>query len=131
MRVVFRFDADEQLAPSRGAMRAIRPSDVSPPLPGAEVLVDASAFAPQGAPQGAVAVRLYVASRAGAIDKTLHVYGDRTASAPQPPMSRCMHRDADDSARFRFEAEASSALRDRQYWSGNRTRDSRIENSML
>ncbi len=78
------FETDEQTAPSRGAMRATRPSDVSPPLPGAEVLLDACAFAAQGNAQGAVAVRLYVASRAGAIDKTLHVYGDRTPTAPQP-----------------------------------------------
>ena len=82
------FDAEEQAAPSRGAMRATRPSDVSPPLPGAEVLVDASAFAPHGTQQGAVAVRLYVASRSSAIDKTLHVYGDRTANAPQPQARR-------------------------------------------
>jgi uncharacterized protein YjbI with pentapeptide repeats len=70
------------LAPAQGLAAA---SEVAPYLPNAGVVLVGSAHAPLGLPTPAMAARLAVyAGDRPLVDKLLHVYGDRTASAPTP-----------------------------------------------
>ncbi len=72
--------------PFGDAMRPLElPSDLSPPLPHPEVLLVGQACAPGQRPVPSMSVRLFVGREDRAlIDKTLHVYGDRSNGAREP-----------------------------------------------
>jgi uncharacterized protein YjbI with pentapeptide repeats len=62
-----------------------RQSDLVPFRPGADVTFVGHAHAPPGRAVPAMAVRLAVHGERALVDKTLHVFGDRTAGAPGSP----------------------------------------------
>jgi hypothetical protein len=63
-------------------------SEMAPRLPGVDVLLRGNAQAPQGRAAPAVATRLVIASgeppHRVALDKTVHVYGDRATTDDYP-----------------------------------------------
>lgn len=65
---------------------AEHPADLVPALPRPEVILVGHAYAPSGMTVSSLAVRLFVGGDAPAVDKTLHVYGDRQGGrgAPAP-----------------------------------------------
>ena len=60
------------------------PSDLIPVLAQPEVLVVGHACAPSGVTVSSLAVRLFVGGDGAAVDKTLHVYGERAAARAMP-----------------------------------------------
>lgn len=74
-----------------GPMHALLvPSDLSPSVPGAEILVAGHACAPFDRPTTSLSVRLFVGGEgATLVDKTLHIYGDRPEGRAAPlPFTR-------------------------------------------
>lgn len=63
----------------------VEAAEVAPYLPNAGVILFANAYAPQGRPAPALSARLAVFREHSLIDKTVHVFGERLASAPQQP----------------------------------------------
>jgi uncharacterized protein YjbI with pentapeptide repeats len=88
-------EADASIAPARplatadrfagspGASSVVEPSDLAPFLTNAGIIVVGHVYSPGGRPVQAMSARLAVMRRgAPIIDKALHVYGERRASAP-------------------------------------------------
>ncbi|MBK9258580.1 MAG: DUF2169 domain-containing protein [Polyangiaceae bacterium] len=63
----------------------VEAAEVMPFLPSAGVILFAHACAPQGRPVPALSARLAVFRERSLIDKTVHVFGERAANAPQHP----------------------------------------------
>lgn len=63
----------------------VEAAENAPYLPNAGVVLFAHACAPQGRPVPALSARLALFRDRGLIDKTVHVFGERTANAPQHP----------------------------------------------
>ncbi|MBL8743972.1 MAG: DUF2169 domain-containing protein, partial [Myxococcales bacterium] len=72
--------------PFGDAMRPLeQPSDLTPPLPQPEILLVGQACTPGQVPAPSMSVRLFVGREDQAlVDKTLHVYGDRSNGAAHP-----------------------------------------------
>lgn len=63
----------------------VEAAEVAPYLPNAGVILFANAYAPQGRPAPALSARLALFRERSLIDKTVHVFGERAANAPQHP----------------------------------------------
>ncbi len=63
----------------------VEAAETAPYSPNAGVILFANAFAPQGRPAAALSARLAVFRERSLIDKTVHVFGERAANAPQHP----------------------------------------------
>lgn len=63
----------------------VEAGEVAPFLPNTGVVLFAQAHAPQGRPAPAMSARLALFRERSLIDKTVHVFGERAASAPQHP----------------------------------------------
>jgi uncharacterized protein YjbI with pentapeptide repeats len=73
----------DRFAGSPGASSLVEPSDLAPFLTNAGIIVLGHVYSPGGRPVQAMSARLAVMRRGAPIlDKALHVYGDRRASAP-------------------------------------------------
>lgn len=59
--------------------------DIAPHLPDAGIIVLGHAYAPPGQPLPALTARFAVIGEAGRVDKSVHVYGDRTPDRPRQP----------------------------------------------
>ncbi len=76
---IIRKDSHHDKLPSRSLEAA---SETAPYLPNAGVTLSGHAYAPGGRPVPAMAVRIALMREELLLDKTLHVYGDRSPSAP-------------------------------------------------
>jgi len=63
----------------------VEAAETPPYLPNAGVILFANAFAPQGRPAAAMSARLALFREHSLIDKTVHIFGERAANAPQHP----------------------------------------------
>lgn len=63
----------------------VEAGEVAPFLPNTGVILFAQAHAPQGRPAPAMSARLALFRDRSLIDKTVHVFGERAANAPQHP----------------------------------------------
>lgn len=63
----------------------VETSEMAPYMPNAAVILFAHACAPQGRPTPAVSARFALFRDRSLIDKTVHVFGERKANAPQQP----------------------------------------------
>jgi len=59
--------------------------DIAPHLPDAGIVVLGHAYAPPGQPTQALTARFAVIGEGGRVDKSVHVYGDRTPDRPRQP----------------------------------------------
>ncbi|WP_170319484.1 DUF2169 domain-containing protein [Polyangium spumosum] len=69
-------------SPASSLLEAV---ETAPYLPSAGVILSGHACAPGGRPVPALSARLAIFRDRGLLDKTLHVFGDRPANAPQSP----------------------------------------------
>ncbi|MDI1437640.1 DUF2169 family type VI secretion system accessory protein, partial [Polyangium sorediatum] len=67
------------------AASVVEALETAPYLPSAGVLLSGHAYAPGGRPVPALSARLAIFRERGLLDKTIHVFGDRAANAPQAP----------------------------------------------
>ncbi|HRI71661.1 MAG TPA: DUF2169 domain-containing protein, partial [Polyangium sp.] len=63
----------------------VEAAEMAPYLPNTAVILFAHVCAPQGRPTPALSARLALFRERSLIDKTVHVFGERAASAPQQP----------------------------------------------